>query len=540
VSALALLIRLQLGGWVRYLGRSVRTVRGALLVGVGLLVLGVWLSTAMLGVGRGEGMSPDDLLRFGPVMLLLYCVLNVLTSTSDKAVYFSPAEIQFLFTGPFTRRAVLGYKVALTLLLGLPTALILSAIIRIKGAWLPAVGVGVVLTSAFLQLFSMALALSISAAGARLYSRGRQLALASLVALAAVLLVQSGALHVGDWSTLRDRVLAAPAWQVVSAPLRWFFQTMLAREPVELILYAARAAVVDLALLGVLFGLDASYLEASATASARLYARVQRLRGRNMEVEALPGQGAPARPRFELPALPYWGGAGPVLWRQLTAGMRGLGRLGVVMLVLVVVGLPGFVSGARGSDPTPMLIFVIFSLTVFLTALVPFDFRGDLDRMATLKTLPAPAWALALGQVLAPTLILTAVHWLLLLVLLALVQGYEAVVAVAAAYAPAFDFLLLGLENLLFLLFPTRIMAATPGDFQALGRNVLLTLGKVVVLVVVAVPAGVVGMVVGGVTGNAAAGAAAALPVVVVAGAALIPLLALAFKAFDVGRDTPA
>jgi hypothetical protein len=39
---------------------------------------------------------------------------------------------------------------------------------------------------------------------------------------------------------------------------------------------------------------------------------------------------------------------------------------------------------------------------------------------------------------------------------------------------------------------------------------------------------------------NLAAGVAAAWPVVALAGAGLVPLVALAFRAFDVGRDTPA
>jgi hypothetical protein len=39
---------------------------------------------------------------------------------------------------------------------------------------------------------------------------------------------------------------------------------------------------------------------------------------------------------------------------------------------------------------------------------------------------------------------------------------------------------------------------------------------------------------------NVRAGLAAAWPVVAVSGAALVPLISLAFRAFDVGRDTPA
>jgi hypothetical protein len=83
-------------------------------------------------------------------------------------------------------------------------------------------------------------------------------------------------------------------------------------------------------------------------------------------------------------------------------------------------------------------------------------------------------------------------------------------------------------------------MAATPGDFQALGRNVLLSLGKVIGMGVIALAAGTVGAVGAILSGSVWVGVAAAWPVVVVSGAALVPLVAVAFVWFDVGRDTPA
>jgi hypothetical protein len=113
------------------------------------------------------------------------------------------------------------------------------------------------------------------------------------------------------------------------------------------------------------------------------------------------------------------------------------------------------------------------------------------------------------------------------------------VVLACAAFTLPFNFLLFALENLLFLLFPTRLAAATPGDFQTMGRNVLFLLGKVLALGVVLLAAGVVGGLAWFLTGSPWAGAAAAWPVVAASGAALVPFIALAFQAFDVGRDTP-
>jgi hypothetical protein len=189
----------------------------------------------------------------------------------------------------------------------------------------------------------------------------------------------------------------------------------------------------------------------------------------------------------------------------------------------------------------PKVAAVLVMLTTFLTMLVPFDFRGDLDRLAFLKTLPVPAVRLALGQVLTPVLVMTVIHCLILAAVLPFAPHSALELAVLAAYSPPFNFLLFALENLLFLLFPTRQLASpTPGDFQALGRNFLFFFVKMVGLVVTLTPAMVVGVLAWSLTRSLPAALAAAWPVVVLAGAALVPLVALAFHFFDVGRDTPA
>ncbi|HZY84192.1 MAG TPA: hypothetical protein VFE78_05145, partial [Gemmataceae bacterium] len=136
-------------------------------------------------------------------------------------------------------------------------------------------------------------------------------------------------------------------------------------------------------------------------------------------------------------------------------------------------------------------------------------------------------------------LLFTLMQCAALAAVLATSPRHREIVLACAAYTAPFNFLLFALENLLFLLFPTRLAAATPGDFQTMGRNVLFLLGKVLVLAVVTTAALAVGAVAALVSGSVWVGAVAAWPVVVAAGAALVPLIALAFQAFDVGRDTP-
>jgi hypothetical protein len=556
--ALVLLIFLQFRGWLRYLGRNLRTVRGALTALLGVGFFGLWLFSLMAAPERALRVDPDTLRRVGPAFLVLYCLMNLLISSGERAVYFSPGEVNFLFAGPFGRREVLAYKIVLTLLVSLPSALIIAAVVRVHASWFLAAYVALLLAVLFQQLFGMAVNLIAITVGARAYSRGRRLVVAAAVVLAVAVLVQTVG-PPGHWRSreLVETATAAPWWHTVSTPLRWFFDAFLAeRLWPDLVKYASLALAVDLVLLGVVFALDANYLESVAASSARIYAQIQRFRRGGM---AAGGRGGSAR--FGMRDLPYWGGIGPVLWRQLTTAVRGIGRLALVLAVIgafvvVPVLAQNDEADVRGA-PGAVLAGTVVWLTVFLTQLVPFDFRGDVDRIAALKALPLASWRLSLGQILAPVLLVTGTQWATLAVACVLRPEQAEMFLALAAFAPPFNFLLFALENLLFLRYPVRVMASAPGDFQAVGRNLLFMLAKLAVLAVVATVAAMVGaatyMVTRFVVGTApglvpaevdtvtlAAGMAAGWLVLTFSGLCLVPAVAWAFRAFDVGRDTPA
>jgi len=545
-GALWLLIGLQMRGWLRYLLRSLRTLKGALLGLVGATVFSLWMLAIVFAPRQGSGWLGHDLRDYGPAVLLLYCFMNVVFSTGERAIYFPPAEVNFLFPGPFSRRQLLAYKIASTLVVGLPTALFLTLALHVHASWFAASFTAMLLIVLFMQLFSMTINLLAVSLGARLYTRGRKLLLAGTVLIGVVVALQAGG-SPAEWrpQELLQEALATPTWKMMSRPLRWFFDAFMAeRLWPDLLVSAALAALVDLVLIGVVFAVDAQYLEASATASARIYARMQRLRRGGM------GSGEGLRRggivRLSLPMPSWLGGIGPIVWRQLTTALRGADRLLLLLLILGTALFAPMLAGVRQEQGNVLFVLgpVGLWLTLFLTTMLPFDFRGDIDRLAFLKTLPLSPWRLALGQLLAPTLLMTALQWLGLAAIAWLAPANEWLslsCLTCAAYVFPINFLLFALDNLLFLLFPTRLMAATPGDFQALGRNVLLMAAKAIALFAVGLLAGTVGAVSFAVSGGSwAIGLTAAWPVVALSAAALTPLVAWAFVLFDVGRDTPA
>src|SRR5207248_11316787 len=102
---------------------------------------------------------------------------------------------------------------------------------------------------------------------------------------------------------------------------------------------------VVLAMGVVVFLLDAHYLEAAATSSERIYTHIQRMR--RGEAVGMGWRRGPGKARFSLPDLPWWGGVGPNLWRQLTTALRSLGRLLLFLMVFAPILAGPLVAGGH-------------------------------------------------------------------------------------------------------------------------------------------------------------------------------------------------
>src|SRR5262249_34089139 len=153
--------------------RGLRTIKGALLAAAGLLVFLPWALTLFVAPTEEVAYPPEKLRLYGPAALLAYCVLNVLLSSGERAVYFTPAEMQFLFPRPFGRRQLLAYKVVAGLVVSLPSTLLLTLLLHIHARWWLAAFVGLLILFVFMQLFSMALNLAVVSLGERLRRRFR-------------------------------------------------------------------------------------------------------------------------------------------------------------------------------------------------------------------------------------------------------------------------------------------------------------------------------------------------------------------------------
>jgi hypothetical protein len=538
--ALLTLIRLQSRAFIRRVARSTESRTRAAFLAIGLIVIVIWLGSGLMLAVAGRSAPtkgvpiPQRFAAVAPLALLGICVLTIVSSAGDKAIAFTPGEVDMLFPAPFTRRELLAYKLSKSTLAALLTALLMSLVLLRYADWWPACYVGVFFTLLFIQLFSTAGVLLGHAVGQRAHSLFQKIVLFG--ALIVALFVGRHWLSTHGGTEAFYHFKSSPVGRVILAPFDPFGRAITAPDLQTLLHFGALAMFIDVALLLVVVLLDAHYVEAALTASRRRYALIRRIRGGSML-----GSGVKGDVTWSLPTLPWLMGAGPIIWRQASSAARSARGLLIVLLIVAVGVGPLFASAVKSTNIAQVLIGTMAWLTVLLSGLLKFDFRGDLDYIEELKALPLKPASLALGQIVVPTLILTAAHVLLLAGVLFATPGNRGVLIAAAFLALPFNALLMAMENLIFLLFPTRAAAASPGDFQVLGRQVAQLVMKAMAVMIgfliamgFAVPIYIM------LGGPVVVLTAVAALVLLIETAALIPAIAWAYNRFDPSIDVPA
>jgi hypothetical protein len=539
--ALYKLIALQGRGLVRRTLRGAGTPRRIVFFAVGAAVFLLWLGPVLLVATKAR--SPKQRERVVshvrtvmPMALLGICVVTAITSAGDKAIAFTPGEVDQLFPGPFTRRELLAYKLIKSTLAAVLTGLILSIVMLQRAQWWPACFVGVFLSLLFVQWFSIAMVLGGQAVGAAAYSRVRKLLMvgvAAIVVLGVRTWMADGTSH-GEAALERFR--DSPAVNAILTPLQPFAQAMTAGGATALLKWSTYAIVLNAGLLVLVFLLDSYYVEAAMAASERRYAKIQRIRAGSFL-----SLGVSKTATWHLPALPWAGGAGPIAWRQLTNAGRSARGLLLLLLIVAVGAGPVLATAGHNKEIVNVLFGVLAWLTFLCSSMMNFDFRGDVDLIDTLKALPLRESAVAVGQLVVPVLLLTMVHTLLLGIAAAMLPGQRAILLGALVLALPFNAILFGAENLIFLLFPSRPAAVSPGDFQVMGRKFVFLLMKALMLAVAGIIALTAALLVWIATGRSLAPAIAVGWLALAAEAiALVPAIAWAYRRFDPSIHTPA
>ena len=539
-AALLRLLAMRMRGGLRLRLMQLISLRGALF----FLALGgiLWLLIATGGpvpnaqLFGGAGLdSPAMRVQidtFMPLGMLGMTLLTVLLSTGPS-FHFSPTEINLLFVGPFSRRDLILYKfIAYATGAGLSAALIAPFAQSQTGSVLSAF-IAAFLTLLFVQLNSAAVGMAWQAFEGNRLARLKWPVTALVCVIALAAMIFAWAAPDRSVSSLLSDVRSSWIGTVILMPYIVFAKLFLARSHFpDLALWAVIAILINVALLWAVIKLDGRTSEFSLRENTRLSDRWERMKQ---------GGSFWATERSEIRSIrhaPTLGGLGPIAWRQSIKAVRNSSKL--IIIFIVGAALAGPLSSMAGIPITDdrVLVMIFFFFGFILPRTLICDFRGDLSRMETYKTLPIAPWRICMGQLVVQVLLSYAVAVTMIVSVLFFEDRVTPAVALAlAAFALPLTLLIYAVENTLFLLFPAKLVPMGRADFEFLGRALVEFIAKtVIILLGVSVAVGV------GVSAFLALrttwvlpGAASWLTLTAIAGLATI-LMQSAFKRFVVAE----
>jgi len=450
--------------------------------------------------------APMQLL--GSLGLLATAAIAWLWPGSGQPLTFSRAEVQWLFTAPVTRRELVHYKLLRSQLAILFGSAIATLVLRpgsLAAGWTLLAGLWIALMTVRLHLMGVALRrLSLASHGASGFAR-QWLPVAAVMGGIGVV----AATFANAWPALSaleggEQVFAALqrlAGEGAASVVLWPFRALV-RLPAAAsagdFLAALPAALALLALNYVwVLRSDAAFEEASAEHAERQAGRRDGPRAAVKGAAATPFTLAPDGPP-----------EAAILWKNLILVGRYVSWRTVLRLLPLVIVL-GVVAGRSPAGGAAEFVGkVSLPLAAMAILLGPQmmrnDLRQDLARLPLLKTWPVRGSALIRGEVLAPTVVVTAVAWLLLLTAVLLGGGLRpaspeatilgahrlSILAASFVLAPAIILSQVVVQNGLAVLFPAWVAvgASRARGIDAMGQRLLMLAGILFALVVSLVP----------------------------------------------------
>lgn len=457
----------------------------------GFCVMGVYVLPRIISGGAKNPFPPDQLARWLPVALAAFVASRLVIPGAGSVVTFSPAEVDLVMPGPFSRKQLVLYQILYMVGPLLLMSLWMAIFVRGMGSYLRSVMMLAVVIQ-FVQLMN----LNVQALRDLAAQRMRLLA----ITLAAVLvgLLAWGCVQAWDALLLLPKGDSAAffayvnsvrdsAWvKAVLSPFVPHANLVAAQGLVQSLSWFAVCMGMNIVLMGSLVVLDSGQVEALVIASQKQADKIARAKQSGRA--RLTAKSA----RLQVAMLPRWGGAGPIAWRQVVGVYRWGGP--VLLSAVAVFLFAGFYAlGYFGQEAVAGFLPIPLVFTVFLSGVLRIDFRGDLDHLAQLKTLPISERLMAVGQLATPVAVLTITQGICIAGITAGSQSHLGFALAALGLAIPLNTLLLSIDNAVFLFAPTRPnqQAHAAGfDPTVLGRTMLLTIVKLLVLAAVAIAVG--------------------------------------------------
>ena len=420
-----------------------------------------------------------------------------------NALAFQPAEVQFLFPAPLSRRTLLAYRIVRAQILILINATIWMVLMRRWGIALNAPERFVTAWGLFstLSLHRLAAALTQTApvTGVRrvVHIAMQMLSGAAFAALAIAAfpgLRTFGSVGIADGMRALVAALAQPPASYALAPFRLISAPLSAVSPEAWLRAVGIVVVIIVAHVAWVMSLaNVAFEEAAATASAEMARRIAAFKERRA------GGGVATAKKVKrtwVPLAPTGWPATAVIWKNtLSLTRAGSLRVVIVLIALAIVSAR-LVSDAGTSGLGPAVPFLVFAGLIGLLGprLVRNDLRQDLLHLALLRTWPLRGPTMVAAQMASPTIVLTVFQLGLVAAACAAVPmavldhwGHGTLIAALVAVplvSLALNAANVAIQNGAALMFPTWVrLGADSGGIEAIGQNLLMMIGSMVALV---------------------------------------------------------
>ncbi len=538
MSALLLLLRLNMRAMFRRIWRGAQTTRGALLTLFTVVFFSLMLLPSVIASFNQEQPELGNLIEFLPLMLLGYFVASLITSGGDRAIYFSPSEIDFLFSGPFSRRELLAYKILVFLVSSLVMAGIMSIAFISQLPNMAAAFIGCFLVFVFMTLSGMFITLIGQIVSAHAYTAVRKYLALAVIGMLLIAAAQSftGMSDFEDVQAMLTKITSTTIGSVVLWPFTQYANIITFSDGFWLSLCLGISINVGL-IIGVLC-LDANYLETATQVSQKIFDKIQRAKAGGMT------RASNRLARWQIRMFPFLRGTGPVIWRQMLTSLRKGGNLVFIAVLLgACFSLPVFLDTKTDFANSPKIVPIVLGglgyITVILSMHLPLGFRGDIDHIEVLKALPLNNLPVAFGQIVSSSLVMTMFHLLVIVIMIAVCPNQFLWWTLGFAFSAPLNLLVFGLADTMFLLFPVRTQTGAK-DLQAIGQSMLFMIIQMLLLTaclaVITIPAALLFML----TNSIAAAVVLSWLLLAMTSGSSIFLAAWAFGRHDVSQHRSA
>ncbi len=481
----------------------------AVLLGALYLWWALFRNTRMSGGALNSVVKTEMILPVFAAFLLIAAARWWIFGAERGTLAFAPAEVQFLFPAPVSRRALIHAKLVRTQLAILLNTIIFSVLLRGNSASAEGWRRGLALWIGFSVLALHRLGASIVRANALEHERpGQRRSVVPIAVFSALLGAVAWGL-ISQFEIIRDasaqgatavgRAMVVALQQPIPSAALWPVRAVIA--PVfasDLQSWlAALPFAIGMLLVHYLWvvRLDASFEEAALEATQHRAERLLRVRSSQLgKTRSRKGK------LVRVPKLPMMGPpAVAIAWKNVAAAMRGgAWRTQLVSFTVGLVVMAVLIRTAS-EDAADIFLGVVVGWGAMLVFVGPlwmrFDLRLDLPRLAILKTWPLPGTQIVAAEIAAVTVLHSVTIWALMLVPLVLVvmdpsllkSSIAAPSFVAAAVGiPLLNALMFTVQNGTALMFPAWVKLGTEArGFETMGQN-LLTMGATTLVAAVA------------------------------------------------------